>query len=461
MKRKKELDILLNGNDEIVETLALRPVLTKKEREKMLEMSKRKLADMKAGFVISDSDNESGDSVRGVERYNRSIIMRRVMAAAACLVVAGGIAGTAMLMKKNGGSRGVKGDSNIINPAVATTSENDENETNTTIVSTSVNKTTVTSVGTADITGTSSDIQTTSVFIPSTAVNGEVSAEEAALSYMEAFTADDAGHLNIQYALIDMNKDNVPELFISCENQVATENYVCVFDGNQYIDQSPEHGFGGNLMISPENGMFTTSGKYLRTIYAKIGGDNKIEVLDDLASWWDAETESNSCWHGNEKITESEYQNIISQYSVYNWTEPEYTFYAEKDGYYIDNAPDLHTDINIDKLIEMGVLPAGDREIKVCYGFLDSEADAASTDFLSADSEDFGGVVGGEYSTSSGTISDVYPHYGQGRRFRIRAEIHEGSDNKSYLLAAADVDYATGECKIIENKYPDAVNMHF
>ena len=109
----------------------------------------------------------------------------------------------------------------------------------------------------------------------------------------------------------------------------------------------------------------------------------------------------------------------------------------------------------------MGVLPAGEREITVCYGFLDSEADAASTDFLSADSEDFGGVVGGEYSTSSGTISDVYPHYGQGRRFRIRAEIHEGPDNKSYLLAAADVDYATGECKIIENKYPDAVNMHF
>ena len=57
--------------------------------------------------------------------------------------------------------------------------------------------------------------------------------------------------------------------------------------------------------------------------------------------------------------------------------------------------------------------------------------------------------------------ADVYPHYGQGRRFRIRAEIHEGPDNKSYLLAAADVDYATGECKIIENKYPDAVNMHF
>ena len=136
MKKKNELDILLNGNDDIIESLAHRPVLTERERKKMLEMSKKKFEDMKDGFVASDMDYRSGESVHGVENYKKSIIMKRVLSAAACMVLVGGLAGTMFLMKRNDNNKGVKGDSSVINPAVATTTENDDNETQTTIVST-------------------------------------------------------------------------------------------------------------------------------------------------------------------------------------------------------------------------------------------------------------------------------------------------------------------------------------
>ena len=61
MKKKNELDILFNWNDEIVKDLAQRPVLNERERKKMLEMSKKKLEGIKLVY-LGDGRYNMGDS---------------------------------------------------------------------------------------------------------------------------------------------------------------------------------------------------------------------------------------------------------------------------------------------------------------------------------------------------------------------------------------------------------------
>ena len=128
----------------------------------------------------------------------------------------------------------------------------------------------------------------------------------------------------------------------------------------------------------------------------------------------------------------------------------------------IDDPPSLYTDINIDKLIEYGELPSiGERELCVVYDRLIPETVTDNIDLFDPDIENTGGVAGEEYSSTSGTITDIYPHFGQGRKLRLRVDILDRGDEQRHNLIAADVDFATGECNILQNKYPDAVNMHF
>ena len=321
MKKKNELDILLNGNDDIIESLAHRPVLTERERKKMLEMSKKKFEDMKDGFVASDMDYRSGESVHGVENYKKSIIMKRVLSAAACMVLVGGLAGTMFLMKRNDNNKGVKGDSSVINPAVATTTENDDNETQTTIVSTSVNGTTVTS---AETTSTAASVQTTTAVEYSTpAVYGNGAEENAALTYMADFTARyDTLAMDIEYSLVDLNKDNVPELIIASANNVCDNYYVCVYDGHQYIDVTPGDLYGDGLLISPDEGLIHAFGKYMADRYMKINSDNSLEIVDSLRSWMNNATDDSTkeeYFQNDVSITESEYNSIMAKYNAYNW----------------------------------------------------------------------------------------------------------------------------------------------
>ena len=100
MKKKNELDILANAGENIVDSLASRPVLTKKEKERMYKMSRNKLDMMKENYTVSGTAEENAqDQVSGVERYTRRIMIGRVVAAAACAVLVIGV-GTAALLSK-------------------------------------------------------------------------------------------------------------------------------------------------------------------------------------------------------------------------------------------------------------------------------------------------------------------------------------------------------------------------
>lgn len=101
MKEKRGFDMLNNADDKAVDLLSEVPVLTKKEKERMLAMSKKKLDTMNRESNINTSIGEV--EVSGVERYKRPK-WQIFTTAAACLLLVGGIAGTAFAFRGRGGS---------------------------------------------------------------------------------------------------------------------------------------------------------------------------------------------------------------------------------------------------------------------------------------------------------------------------------------------------------------------
>lgn len=101
MKENREFDMLENADEKTVELLAEVPVLTKSEKERMLAMSKNKLNKMNRENNITMNNDE--EQVSGVERYSRPK-WRRFAAAAACMLLVGGIAGTVFAISKSGKS---------------------------------------------------------------------------------------------------------------------------------------------------------------------------------------------------------------------------------------------------------------------------------------------------------------------------------------------------------------------
>lgn len=99
MKENREFNMLENADDRTVELLSEVPVLTKEEKERMLKMSKKKLDKMNREKNITK--NTEGDEVSGTELYHRPK-WHRFASIAACLVLVGGIAGTAVFMNRKG-----------------------------------------------------------------------------------------------------------------------------------------------------------------------------------------------------------------------------------------------------------------------------------------------------------------------------------------------------------------------
>lgn len=118
MKNELGFEILENANDKNIERLSEHKVLTQEEKKRILKMSIDKM-----NKRINDTDD--GEHVSGVEPYKRPK-WYGFAAAAACLVLVGGIIGTAMLLSRNGQTPD-------IDPlATATTTATTGTDTNTT-----------------------------------------------------------------------------------------------------------------------------------------------------------------------------------------------------------------------------------------------------------------------------------------------------------------------------------------
>lgn len=117
-----KLDILNRADDDIIDSLVPFSSDDKKTKKRILAMSEKKLAELQRG-----SESETNEiSVRGVEQYRRPVWYRPLCAAAAFVVMAGGIGMFALLNR----TKGNQFDDPDKNNAAATT-EADTTETNT------------------------------------------------------------------------------------------------------------------------------------------------------------------------------------------------------------------------------------------------------------------------------------------------------------------------------------------
>ena len=115
MNENREFDMLENADDKNVELLANVPVLTRKEKERMLKMSKSKLDKM-------NRESNIEEQVSGVEQYKRPK-WYAFASIAACIVLVGGIVGTAFLMHRNGQTPDIDPMSEVTEPSTESSTE--------------------------------------------------------------------------------------------------------------------------------------------------------------------------------------------------------------------------------------------------------------------------------------------------------------------------------------------------
>ncbi|WP_303834605.1 hypothetical protein [Ruminococcus flavefaciens] len=100
---KDELDMIFSGKEKDIETISSRyKAVDDKRKEKIYEISRRKYNILKAG----ESEEERTDdgftvSAEGVERYNRPKLYRYFSAAAAAIVLFGGVCGGVLLSRSS------------------------------------------------------------------------------------------------------------------------------------------------------------------------------------------------------------------------------------------------------------------------------------------------------------------------------------------------------------------------
>ena len=97
MKDNRDFDILENADDRVIDTLSEVPVLTSKDKKRILVESKRKLSSKQRAAGIKQFTD--ADQVSGVERYSRPK-WRIFAGVAACFVLAGSVTVTLLALNK-------------------------------------------------------------------------------------------------------------------------------------------------------------------------------------------------------------------------------------------------------------------------------------------------------------------------------------------------------------------------
>lgn len=269
--RKIGFDVLENSDINTIEQLGTDKMnIDKSARDRMLKNTMQKYENEKKKLSISqtaaDADNESADSVTGVEMYDRRkaphIIYIALCSAAAVALAVGSIA---MFSRQKNITPDIK------NPVAEMTST----VSTTTVTGTSAAASTVNSAETSKLTETkttaNTSVQSTTAEKASTTAavtettaeqtqsNTAVSApyknphtdrtdisqeelEAAAVRAVRGLIRDNTEFQNLNpqmeftfsYAFYDVNADSVPELFIT-KRYVLQEQYMYVYDGNEYV----------------------------------------------------------------------------------------------------------------------------------------------------------------------------------------------------------------------------------
>ena len=354
--RKIGFEVLENADEtRIKEMGADTPILTQNAKDRMLKMSKEKFNKEKGITATENTDTENDEyTVSGeAETYKRSKIKRVITAVASCAAAAVLIGTTALLLHKKPDTITPEPDQNI-----TTNADPKVTNTGTTVTRTGTNKSTKTDVSKTTI------VTTTTSAVKNDIVVSSVPQEE--LDRAKEKVINDMIHSNIcaidlQYKYIDMNSDSISELAVLYESpnliqsSFSTAKYyltIYSYNGSEYICDTNTYGEENRIPCNklPE---ISADGRCIHTFddssnkwdtYLTLNSDSH-KIYDVFEYGYDIEyhnahygerdyTAHYTWYHNDKRISESEYNSLLSSYSSYGFSEiKDYTYVtAETDG---------------------------------------------------------------------------------------------------------------------------------
>lgn len=420
-------DVFENAELSQIEQLGIdENIIDNEAKAKMYSMVQKKYKKISSGTKPINNGDDYMDSVSGVKRVNKNGKSKIVMSVC-------GIAATLVL---------VIGGAVILNSKVAKPPVSPEPFTGT---GTSTSTTTVTGSMTTG-SSTSSAVSTAATATESTVTTTTVTANvdlglvrAAGTKVLDDIVSDDSmPYYDIKYSYTDLNGDEIPELIVKgvwlSGDPLA---YIYWFNDSEYTSSGETlH----SIQYCPDNNYVLSYGKYLRNAVYEASSDNKLVLIDETD------------YYDLEKVIdfEAEYGYNGIDY-VYNWQDPDFTYYAEHNAAVIDDPATLRINLDPSSLVSQGLLPHGD--YTVCYQYYNENNEEAG-----------GGVADSDALFSSETevlVSRAVPYH-PGRFAKYGIELYDNvNDVRISNLCIAEIDYKTEEINIISDRTNGAATFSF
>lgn len=254
-----------------------------------------------------DSKNEHENDFENAASSNRNS-KAIIIALISIIVITGGIAGGAFLMKNKGSQESVS--SNISGSNIST--QDSMNSNNAEI--TKENESAVISQTTFENNTTEATLskeKTTELTIEKLDTTEVV--KQALYEHMNNESKEPVFDPEPTYALFDLNGDGVDELFISYNNAESLGSDLYIYKDGKYIKSF--FAYTGAYICLDEHLMRANwyGGGEMTKIYCMV--DNELLQKDELSVSYAI----NEFSHNDHVITESEYNQLLDQYDAMNW----------------------------------------------------------------------------------------------------------------------------------------------
>ena len=304
MNNRKELDfnILENAQLPEIEEIGMDcPMLDEKTTQRMLEITRRKYNEAtRSAKMKKNNEYSEENTVSQVEIYNKKRTITRIISGIVNVAaVVGLVAGTVFIIKKN------VTDNDKQPMAQSTVPEStDDAEISTVLTTTSLEKTTA-----HDAIFTQESIDAAR----DRALEAAVLAPESQMLF------------NVKYTYMDLNRDDIPELLVDGEDQMASHLFVYVYNGTEFeMKSSVWHNV--DLAIDNEKNTIISTSKEGGTAIHLLSWDDKLNFTVD--KWISS---INGCTHNDAKCSQDEFDEFFADWNKNEQTDintDEFTFYS-------------------------------------------------------------------------------------------------------------------------------------
>ena len=421
-----KFDVLENADLSQIEQIGIDDnMLDEETKNRMFRYALNKYNKM-SGKNINEKGVDSMEYVCGVEKVDKRKSPKIVMTICGIAATFALVVGSMALLKGN-----------KTNPPVT---PKPLDIANTTTVTTNV------TVGTTATTETAAPTETSTETVTQTKTFDPQAIEAAKTKAVEDFAGmTNEAYYDIEYAQVDLNDDSVPELIISGDCLAGDRiSFLYFFNGTDYVDSGNTL---NEVMYCADKHYLSMGSKYMKYAIYEVTADNKLKLIDEP----EIKNPDDYLDATNDFIQKYELNNLGQ--NNYNWQELDYTFYADHNAAVIDNPPVLTADIDMAGLVSQGIIPADERSYAVNFQYIDENM------------EECGGCVADqdyEISSLEKSVISRTTQYNYSAEARYGVELYDRVNDIRYSkLCVADVNYITGEIKVLSDMTNGAASFRF